>query len=198
MEQNICTQIQSFLEGYKFSEGEIESIKFKLLTLAKDTSIVQFLNLLGKDEHHRALNSKSFFYQLRYGFEAFTINESGWLTNPSWLNHEEIKFGCTSEPEMININIGMGQNGKWASGHGIDYGGSGEYSSYSIFSKPFNDKQSAFNHEYAYCMNKFQSAIEREESKTQRDSTNFNVPNMRATIKTMKQYVASKKQLSLF
>lgn len=199
MKNSLEFGIESLLETCKFSKPEIELVINNLQILAVD-SVENFLFSMGDDARHRYENTKDLFHHFRFGFERIRFNSSGWLMPPIWLNPEVFNFGPTSDPDMVKIKVAMGKNGRWVSAQDIQYGGSGsgEYCGYSIYNKPYPDKQSAFDSSYAYCIERLNNAIEKQESLSYKDTTNFNVPHMKSTVKKMKEYVESKKQLSLF
>lgn len=166
--------------------------------MSKDSSVEDFLFSMGRDERRRFKNSQFFFHQLKFGFEDIHFNVSGWLINPVFENEDLFEFGSSALPDMVRIKVGMGKNGKWISGQDLNFGDSGEGTGYSIFEKPHISKQAAFDTSYVYCLNKLSAHIIYEENVKHKDVSFTKINNIKATIVKMKEYVASKKQLSLF
>jgi hypothetical protein len=163
-------------------------IMTEILTAIEHVDQKQIDWFAGFGDNFRAIlmNVNQYRRGLIYGFNEISLDKYGWLTNPKFMDCEEIKL------EQSSIRLGRGANYKWSYALSLTYGCAGSSGPLGVFCPPFNSREAALTSALADVKKDFTSKIGNT------DTSNYKPDLILKTLKAISEQEVGMVQLSLF
>ncbi len=197
MKQNKLITVEEINEYLQdsFLRAEERKICLEILEATKnsDDQKLHYFYQFGDDLRRVFMNVNAYRHGELFGFKEAILGKYGWLEFPKWLNKEMLGFGNLKRlNEFSTVDIGMGPNGKWSYGLGINYGTAYQGSPLTVYGRLFQTREDVI---HAGCL----EAIEMLSTKLgSTDSINYKQQIIKSTLQHLEKYIAGTQQLSLF